>query len=148
MTISDGLRPLEILLIEDNRAHALLTQEALAECDLRSRLNTVGNGVDAIEYLERRGKHATAVRPDLILLDLNLPRLDGRELLAWLRRDPDLRLIPVVVLTTSSSEQDVRAAYALQTNGYIVKPLDFDKFAQVVRETVGYWFKAATRPPS
>src|SRR5688572_12957536 len=124
-------RPVEILLVEDNPGDVRLTKEALIELKVRHNLHVVTDGEAALEFLFKRERYGKAVRPDLILLDLNLPRRNGREVLEQIKQDPDLKLIPVLVLTTSGSPLDVRAAYSLHANSYIVKPRDLDKFWEV-----------------
>lgn len=143
-----GAEPIEILLVEDNPADARLTQEALKESKVRNNLVVLGDGEQALAYLRREGKHADARRPDLILLDLNLPRKDGRELLADVKADPDLRRIPVVVLTTSAGEEDVLRAYNLQAACYITKPVDLDQFINVVRSIEDFWMTIVKLPPA
>lgn len=139
-------RPIEILLVEDSPSDTELTIEALREAAIPSRLNHVEDGVEAMDYLVRRAGYSKALRPDLILLDLNLPRKDGRELLAELKSDPDLKTIPVVVLTTSIADQDVIRVYQLQANCYITKPVDFAQFVQVVQSIERFWMEIATLP--
>src|SRR5690348_12544017 len=126
-------RPIEILLVEDSPSDTELTVEALREGKMRNNLSTVEDGVQALDFLHRRGPYAHAPRPDLIMLDLNLPRKDGREVLAEIKADPALKTIPVVVLTTSRAEQDILRAYNLHANCYITKPVDFEQFLGVVR---------------
>ncbi len=126
-------RPVEILLIEDNPGDADLTREGLKSGKVKNNLNVVEDGEEALAYLRRQGKHALAPRPDLILLDLNLPRKDGRQVLAEIKSDPALRQIPVVVLTTSKAEQDIIKAYDLNANCFVSKPVLFDQFTQIVR---------------
>jgi len=135
MTETEG-RPVEILLVEDSPSDTELTVEALKEAKIRNHLSTVEDGVQAMEFLRRQGRFAQAPRPDLIMLDLNLPRKDGREVLAEIKSDPGLKLIPVVVLTTSRAEQDVLRAYQLSANCYITKPVDFDQFINVVLDRI------------
>ena len=139
-------QPIEILLVEDNPADVRLTQEALKEGKVRNNLHVARDGIEAIEFLRRVGKHANAVRPDLILLDLNLPRKDGREVLADIKADPDLKAIPVVVLTTSSAEQDIFKSYKLHANCYITKPVDLDQFVQVVKSIDDFWLTVVRLP--
>ena len=139
-------RPIEILLVEDSPSDTELTIEALREGSVHSRLSHVEDGVEALEFLSRKNSYAQAPRPDLILLDLNLPRKDGRELLAELKSDPDFRTIPVVVLTTSKADQDVTRAYQLKANCYITKPVDFEQFVDVVRSIEHFWLEVATLP--
>ena len=139
--------PVEILLIEDSPSDTELTIEALKEAKVRNNLSIVEDGVQAMEFLRRQGKFAGAPRPDLIMLDLNLPRKDGREVLAEIKADADLRSIPVVVLTTSRAEQDVLRAYQLNANCYITKPVDFEQFLKVVHSIEAYWLLVVTLPP-
>ncbi len=139
-------RRIEILLVEDSPSDTELTIEALRKGKLDNRLSHVEDGVEAMEFLNRKSSYTQAPRPDLILLDLNLPRKDGRELLAELKSDPDLRTIPVVVLTTSKADQDVLRAYQLQANCYITKPVDFEQFVDVVRSVEHFWLEVATLP--
>lgn len=139
-------RSIEILMIEDNPGDVRLTREAMRQAKLDNRLNVVGDGVQALAYLRRQGEYGSAPRPDLILLDLNLPRMDGREVLAEIKADPEFKSIPVVVLTTSSSAQDVERIYALHANCYISKPVDFDKFMQVVQQIDEFWVRVVTLP--
>jgi CheY-like chemotaxis protein len=146
MTETEG-RPVEILLVEDSPSDTELTVEALKEAKIRNHLSTVEDGVQAMEFLRRQGRFAQAPRPDLIMLDLNLPRKDGREVLAEIKSDPGLKLIPVVVLTTSRAEQDVLRAYQLSANCYITKPVDFDQFINVVRSIESFWLFVVTLPP-
>ncbi|HEX9939680.1 MAG TPA: response regulator [Longimicrobium sp.] len=139
--------PVELLLVEDNPGDVELTREALAEARVRNRLAVVSDGVEALRFLRREGPHAGSPRPDLILLDLNLPRMDGREVLAAIKRDPALRRIPVVVLTTSEAERDIVEAYQLHANAYIVKPVDLDQFLGVVRSIESFWLAVVKLPP-
>ncbi|HZN60841.1 MAG TPA: response regulator [Planctomycetota bacterium] len=137
----------EILLVEDNPGDVRLSQEAWKEARIRNRLHVAEDGVEALAFLRREGRHADAVRPHLILLDLNLPRKDGREVLADIKKDPKLKHIPVVVLTTSKAEQDVLMTYELHANCYISKPLDMDQFVRVVRSIEEFWLATVTLPP-
>jgi len=139
-------RPIEILLVEDSPSDTDLTVEALAAAKVTNRLSIVEDGVQAMEFLHREGPYAQAPRPDLILLDLNLPRKDGREVLAEIRADEKLTAIPVVVLTTSQAEQDVLRAYALHANCYITKPVDFQQFLQVIEAIEGFWLSVVKLP--
>ncbi len=134
MTVPEQAQPIEVLLVEDDPGDVVLIQEAFADNKLRNRLHTVPDGVDALRFLRREGEFAGAPRPDLILLDLNLPRKDGREVLAEVKTDEDLQQIPVVVLTTSKLEEDVLRSYKLHANAYVTKPVDFDRFIEVVRQ--------------
>ena len=142
------IRAIEILLVEDSPSDTELTIEALKEAKVRNHLSVVEDGIQAIEFLRRQGKYANAPRPDLIMLDLNLPRKDGREVLAEIKADADLKTIPVVVLTTSRAEQDVLRSYELQANCYITKPVDFDQFLEVVRSIEAFWLFVVTLPPN
>jgi CheY-like chemotaxis protein len=141
------VRPIEILLVEDSPSDAEFTVEALKEAKVRNHLSLVEDGVQAMEFLRRQGGYAQAPRPDLIMLDLNLPRKDGREVLAELKADDNLKMIPVVVLTTSRAEQDVLRAYQLHANCYITKPVDFQQFLNVVRSIESFWLFVVTLPP-
>jgi CheY-like chemotaxis protein len=142
-----AIRPIEILLVEDSPSDTELTLEALREAKVRNHLSHVEDGVEAMRFLQRQGQYAHAPRPDLIMLDLNLPRKDGREVLAELKADEQLRTIPVVVLTTSRAEQDVLRAYHLHANCYINKPVDFDQFLEVVHSIESFWLFVVTLPP-
>ena len=134
-----SLKPIEILLVEDNAADVRLTEEALREGKVRNNLHVARDGMEALEFLRRQGKFAKATRPDLILLDLNLPRRDGREVLAEIKDDPALKMIPVVVLTTSSAEADIFKSYKLHANCYITKPVDLEQFVSVVKSIDDFW---------
>ena len=140
-------RPIEILLVEDSPSDAEFTVEALKEAKVRNHLSLVEDGVQAMEFLRRQGKYAQAPRPDLIMLDLNLPRKDGREVLAEMKADNNLKMIPEVVVTTSRAEQDVLRAYELHANCYITKPVDFQQFLNVVRSIESFWLFVVTLPP-
>jgi chemotaxis family two-component system response regulator Rcp1 len=139
-------RAIEILLVEDNPGDARLTQEALKEGKVRNNLHMARDGVEAMAFLRREGKYKDMPRPDLVLLDLNLPRKDGREVLAEMKEHPDLRLIPVVVLTTSEAEQDVLRTYELRANCYITKPVDLEKFITIVRSIEDFWLTIVRLP--
>jgi CheY-like chemotaxis protein len=136
----------EILLVEDNPGDVRLTREALKEGKIRNNLNVVGDGVEALRYLRREGQYAESTRPDLILLDLNLPKMDGREVLEAVKADPSLRLIPIVVLTSSAAEQDIVRAYDLHANCYVSKPVDLDQFIHVVKSIEDFWFSIVKLP--
>ncbi len=146
MNPNDG-RAIEILLVEDSPSDTELTREALREAKVRNHLSVVEDGVEAMEFLRQQGAHADAPRPDLIMLDLNLPRKDGREVLAEIKEDPDLKSIPVVVLTTSQAEQDILRAYNLHANCYITKPVDFEQFLEAVRSIETFWLLVVKLPP-
>jgi CheY-like chemotaxis protein len=136
-----------ILLVEDNPADVRLTREAFKASKAQSVLSVVKDGVEAMDFLHRGGGHIDAARPDLIFLDLNLPRKDGREVLSEIKSDADLKRIPVVILTTSQSERDIVASYDLSANCYIVKPADVDQFFEVIRSAEHFWLTTATRSP-
>ena len=142
-----GTNEIEILLVEDSPADVRLTIEALKETKVANRLNVVGNGMKAMDFLYRRGDYAAAPRPDLVLLDLNLPGKDGREVLEEIKFDPDLRRIPVVILTTSQAEEDVLRAYDMYCNCYIAKPLDFHEFMKAVKSIESFWLTIVKLPP-
>jgi len=139
-------KPVEILLVEDNPGDVRLTIEGLKEGKVKNNLHVVEDGVEALSFLQKEGKYADAVRPDLILLDLNLPKKDGREVLKVIKSDNDLRHIPVVVLTTSKAEQDILKAYSLHANCYITKPVDLDQFISVVESIEDFWFTIVKLP--
>jgi chemotaxis family two-component system response regulator Rcp1 len=146
MKTSPNSEPIEILLVEDNLGDARLAAEALKENKVRNNLYHVVDGVEAMAFLQRRGDYATAPRPDLVLLDLNLPRKDGREVLAEIKEDHELKLVPIVVLTTSEAEMDLIKTYDLHANAYIVKPIDLDRFIEVVRAIENFWFTIVKLP--
>ncbi len=141
-------RPIEILLVEDNPGDVRLTMEGLNEGKVRNNLHVAKDGVEALAFLRHEAQHSDAVRPDLILLDLNLPRKDGREVLSEIKADPTLKTIPVVVLTTSRAEQDVLQSYQLQANCYITKPVDLEQFITVVKSIEDFWLTIVTLPTS
>lgn len=144
--VPDG-QLVEILLVEDNEGDVRLTREALKEGRIRNRLHVVGNGEHAIQFLRREGEFAEAPRPDLVLLDLNLPRLDGRQVLADIKTDPDLKQIPVVVLTSSRAEKDLLGAYDQHANCFITKPVGFEEFMDVIRSIENFWLTIVVLPP-
>jgi chemotaxis family two-component system response regulator Rcp1 len=139
-------KPVEILLVEDSPSDAALTIEALKAGKVVNKLTLVEDGVEAMDFLKRRGKYAKAARPDLIMLDLNLPRKDGREVLAEIKNDPDLKVIPIIVLTTSHSDKDILQSYQLNANCYITKPVDFTQFIDVVKSIEKFWLTVVTLP--
>lgn len=139
-------KPIEILLVEDSPSDAALTIEALKTGKIANRLNHVEDGVEAMDFLRRRGKYADAKRPDLVMLDLNLPRMDGRDVLAEIKTDPDLKIIPIIVLTTSRSDEDILKSYQLNANCYITKPVDFAHFIDVVKSIENFWLTVVTLP--
>jgi chemotaxis family two-component system response regulator Rcp1 len=140
-------RELEILLVEDNMADARLTMEAFKTSTMGHSLRHALDGVEALEFLRRQGKFAEARRPDLILLDLNLPRKDGRQLLLEIKGDQDLRRIPIVVLTTSQAQEDILKAYSLYANCYICKPVEFDDFTRIIKSIEDFWLGTVRLPP-
>jgi CheY-like chemotaxis protein len=138
---------LQVLLVEDNPGDVRLTREAFKDAKVHLDLNVVGDGVEAMEFLYQHGTYADSPRPDLILLDLNLPRKDGRDVLAEIKGDPSLKTIPVVILTTSASDVDVESSYLLHANCYISKPVDMDGFLKVVRSIDDFWLSVVRLPP-
>ncbi|WP_022851176.1 response regulator [Limisalsivibrio acetivorans] len=144
--MADRTRPVEILLVEDNPGDARLTQEAFRESDTPCNITIVRDGNAAIKFLTKKDEYFSAPRPDLILLDLNLPKKDGREVLQEIKEDSDLRRIPVVVLTTSESEDDIRKVYSLHANCYIKKPVDLDDFDRVVKTIEAFWLNLVRLP--
>lgn len=139
--------PIEVLLVEDNPGDAQLTRIALEESKISINLNVVEDGVEAMAFLRKQEKYVNAAHPDMVLLDLNLPRKDGREVLAEIKGDEKLRRIPVVVLTTSQTEEDILKAYNLAANCYITKPVDFDQFVKIVQSIENFWFAIVKLPP-
>ena len=140
-------RHIEILLVEDSPADVLLTREAFEQNKILNTLYVAEDGIEAMDFLYKRGTYASAPRPDLILLDLNLPRKNGREVLAEIKADPELKKIPIVVLTTSGAEEDVLRAYDLNANCYVVKPVGFDNFMEAIQSIRHFWFSIVTLPP-
>ena len=147
MPSQDAPRPIEILMVEDNPGDVRLTREALKGGKVLNRLHVVEDGVAALDFLYRRPPHQDAPRPDLILLDLNLPKMDGREVLARIKSDDSLRVIPVVVLTTSQAEEDVLRAYRLSANCYVTKPVDLHQFNRIVQAVEEFWLTVVMLPP-
>jgi CheY-like chemotaxis protein len=139
-------KTIDVLLVEDDPGDVLMTREAFEHNKVRNTLTVVADGVSALEYLRKEGEHADASTPDLILLDLNLPRRDGREVLQEIKADPVLRHIPVIVLTTSQAEEDVLCSYALHANAYVTKPVDFDAFITVVRQIDEFFVEVVRLP--
>ncbi len=148
MTEQTEVHRIEILLVEDNPGDVRLTQEALKEGKVYNNLNVVEDGVEAMAYLRKEGKYVDAVVPDIILLDLNLPKMDGREVLAAIKDDKNIKRIPVVVLTTSKDDEDVLKVYDLHANCYITKPVDLDQFLNVVKSIKDFWFTVVKLPPN
>ncbi|MHA1104883.1 MAG: response regulator [Promethearchaeota archaeon] len=148
MRLSKRIRPVEILLVEDNPGDIRLTKEAMKEAKIINNLNVVEDGVEALAYLRKKGKYKNANRPDLILLDLNLPKKNGREVLDDIKQDKNLKLIPVVILTVSRAEEDIFKTYELHANCFITKPVDMDQFIKVVKSIEQFWFSIAKLPPN
>ena len=146
--MTDGRSPIEILLVEDNPGDERLTREALKEGKVYHKLHWAKDGVEAMEFLQQKGKYKDSPRPDIILLDLNLPKRDGREVLHDIKNDADLKRIPVVVLTTSKAEEDVLRTYNLHANCYVTKPVDLEKFIVVVKSIDAFWLTVVTLPPN
>jgi CheY-like chemotaxis protein len=144
--MSDIHELVQILLVEDNPGDVRLTREALKEAKFRNKVEVVGDGVEALAYLRQQGQYSGAMRPHLIMLDLNLPRMDGREVLAAIKKDTDLRRIPVVVLSSSEAESDIARAYELHANAYVTKPVDIDHFLQVVKAIEEFWVEIVKLP--
>ncbi|MBI5827918.1 MAG: response regulator [Deltaproteobacteria bacterium] len=140
-------RLIEILMVEDNPADVRLTVEAFKDAKVLNHLNVVHDGEEALAYLRRNGKYAGVPRPDLVLLDLNLPKMDGREVLEEIKKDADLKRIPVVVLTTSNDERDILKAYDLHVNAYVTKPVALDQFVKIVEAVDDFWFSVVKLPP-
>jgi len=147
MTGLEALRPIEILMVEDNPGDVRLTREALKGGKVLNQLHVVEDGVAALDFLYRRAPHQNAIRPDLILLDLNLPKMDGRQVLATIKSDDSLKLIPVVVLTTSQAEEDVLRAYRLSANCYVTEPVDLHQFNRIVQAIEQFWLTVVSLPP-
>jgi CheY-like chemotaxis protein len=139
---------IEVLLVEDDPGDVLLIREALEDHEVRNRLSVVNDGVEAMAYLRRQGGYAEARRPDLVLLDLNLPRMNGAEVLEQLKTDPALSLIPVVILTTSEAEEDILRSYKLHANAYVTKPVDYDRFTQTVHKIEEFFIGMVKLPPA
>ena len=146
MSTEEGGRAIEILLVEDNPGDVRLTQEALRDGKVHNHLNVASDGVEALAYLRKQGRYTSATRPDLILLDLNLPKKDGRAVLAEIKADESLRRIPVVILTTSQAEEDILKTYNLHANCFVTKPVDLDQFIKVVRSIEDFWLTVVKLP--
>ena len=140
------MKAVDILLVEDNPGDVRLTQEALNDGRIENKLHVVFDGVEAIEFLSKTGKHKNAIVPDLILLDLNLPKMNGLEVLEKIKNDPELKLIPVIVLTTSQSENDIHASYAMHVNCFVSKPVEYDSFMSVIKSIEDFWFTIVKLP--
>ncbi|MEH2247284.1 response regulator [Nostoc sp.] len=147
MTTITAIMPIQVLLVEDNPGDAQLTRIALEESKISIHLNVVEDGVEAMAFLRKQEKYVKAAHPDIVLLDLNLPKKDGREVLAEIKGDENLKRIPVVVLTTSQAEEDILKAYNLYANCYITKPVDFDQFVKIVQSIENFWFAIVKLPP-
>jgi CheY-like chemotaxis protein len=147
MSAQGRSRPIEVLLVEDNPGDVRLTREALKDGKVSNNLSVMQDGVEALRFLRREGPYADAPRPDVVLLDLNLPKKDGREVLQEMKQDRSLRTIPVVVLTSSDAERDIVGAYELQANCYITKPVDLDQFITAVKSIEDFWFSIVKLPP-
>lgn len=135
-----------ILVVDDDPADVLMIEEALEQSGVQKTIDVVGDGQEALEFLHRSGRHTAAVRPDMILLDLNMPRMDGRQVLSQVKADPDLRTIPIVVLTTSNADTDILSSYKLQANAYVTKPIDLDEFNRVVRHIDEFFGRIVVLP--
>jgi CheY-like chemotaxis protein len=146
MTDPTSLDVVDVLLVEDDDGDVLMTREAFEHHKIRNKLHVVQDGEEALQFLRREGPYVDAPRPGLILLDLNLPRRDGREVLAELKADPELRVIPVVVLTTSEAEEDILRSYTLHANAYVSKPVDFDRFIDVIRQIDDFFVTVVKLP--
>ncbi|MFO8010467.1 MAG: response regulator [Dehalococcoidia bacterium] len=146
MNQKGAVEPIEILLVEDNPGDARLAIEALKEAKVQNNIHHVEDGVEAMEFVRKQGKYSNDVRPDIVLLDLNLPKKDGREVLEEIKSDPDLKRIPVVVMTVSQAEEDILRSYNLHANCYITKPIDLDQFIKVVRSVEDFWLTIVKLP--
>ena len=145
--MNDAVKPIEVLLVEDDPGDELMTREAFEDNKIRNTLHVVRDGQEALDFLYRQGEHIDAPRPDLVLLDLNLPRYDGRQVLERIKTDPELALIPVVVLTTSSAEEDILRSYKLHANAYVTKPVDLEQFIGAVRQIDDFFVSVVRLPP-
>ncbi len=140
-------RSIDILLVEDNTGDVELTLESFKAARILNKIHVVNDGAQAVDFMKRRGRYVDAPRPDLVLLDLNLPRMDGREVLAEIKGDPDLCVIPIIVLTSSEAEEDVLKVYQLHANGYVRKPISLDRFMEIVQGIESFWLKVVVLPP-
>ncbi|MER5550560.1 response regulator [Streptomyces sp. NPDC002793] len=145
--MNDAVKPIEVLLVEDDPGDELMTREAFEDNKIRNTLHVVRDGQEALDFLYRQGEYGDAPRPDLVLLDLNLPKYDGRQVLERIKTDPELALIPVVVLTTSSAEEDILRSYKLHANAYVTKPVDLEQFIGAVRQIDDFFVSVVRLPP-
>ncbi|MFD3609106.1 response regulator [Streptomyces atroolivaceus] len=145
--MNDAVKPIEVLLVEDDPGDELMTREAFEDNKIQNTLHVVRDGQEALDFLYRQGEYPNAPRPDLVLLDLNLPRYDGRQVLERIKTDPELALIPVVVLTTSSAEEDILRSYKLHANAYVTKPVDLEQFIGAVRQIDDFFVSVVRLPP-
>ncbi|MCX5415855.1 MULTISPECIES: response regulator [unclassified Streptomyces] len=145
--MNDAVKPIEVLLVEDDPGDELMTREAFEDNKIRNTLHVVRDGQEALDFLYRQGEYPDAPRPDLVLLDLNLPKYDGRQVLEKIKTDPELALIPVVVLTTSSAEEDILRSYKLHANAYVTKPVDLEQFIGAVRQIDDFFVSVVRLPP-
>lgn len=148
MTISEGIMPITILIVEDNRADIRLVEEVLKKGKMVVNMYSALDGIEAMEYLRKEGKYKGAIRPDLILLDLNMPRKDGREVLEEVKADDNLRTIPIIVMTISKAEEDILRSYNLHANAYIIKPIELNQFINSVRSIEDFWLTIVKLPPN
>jgi len=148
MNMEEMGRPVQMLLVEDNPGDVRLTKETLRDSKIMVNLHVVGDGMEAMAFLRKESKYANAPRPDIVLLDLNLPKKDGREVLAEIKQDPDLKRIPVVILTISNGQEDILKSYNLHANAYVTKPLNLEQFAKIVKAIEDFWLTVVKLPPS
>ena len=148
MTNHKNLKPIEILMVDDNLGDVRLAMEALKDAKVSNNVHVVYDGIEAMAFLRKEGKYAEMPRPDIILLDLNMPKKDGREVLLEIKTDPELKCIPVVVLTVSQAEEDILKSYNLHANCYITKPVDLEQFIKIVKSLENFWFTIVKLPPS
>jgi CheY-like chemotaxis protein len=148
MNVESQVAPVQMLLVEDNPGDVRLTKETLKDAKVIINLSVVKDGVEAMAFLRHESKYAKAPRPDLVLLDLNLPRKDGREVLAEIKQDPDLKCIPVIIMSISNAEEDIIKSYNLYANAYVTKPLNLEQFAKIARAVEDFWFTVVKLPPN
>jgi CheY-like chemotaxis protein len=148
MSDHKSLKPIEILMADDNQGDVRLALEALKGAKVKNNIHVVTDGIEAMAFLRKEGKYADVPRPDIFLLDLNMPKKDGREVLEELKSDPDLKMIPVVILTVSQAEEDILRSYNLYANCYITKPVDLDRFITIVKSIEDFWFTIVKLPPN